>query len=111
MPDYETYWDLQPQDQTDITYREYYDYVCDQQKVGESEPYRFGSYQVFRADAKKYDFQVNLYVNATSTSSVAYFHQYMYEAILKTVDPEISFTTTTAPFPVFYTNKARVASG
>lgn len=30
LPDYETYWDLQPQDQTDITYREYYDYVCNQ---------------------------------------------------------------------------------
>ena len=111
MPDYDSYFEVTYNDQADITYREYYDFVCDQKHVGDALPYRFGSYQIFRADAKKYDFQVNLFVNATSNESIPYFQQYIFDAILKTVDPEISLTTTTAPFPVFAVLRSREASG
>ena len=74
-------------------------------------PYRFGSYQVYKADMENYDFQINVFVNSTSDMSIPYFHQYMYESILKNVNPNVKFETTTAPFPIFFVFESRVDSG
>ena len=52
-----------------------------------------------------------MFVNATSQESVPYFSQYMYESVLKQVNPNIQFKVQTAPFPVFFVFESRVASG
>ena len=51
-----------------------------------------------------------MFLNSTSSQAVPYFSQFMYESILKTVDPTIKFKTTTAPFPVFYVFETRSQS-
>ena len=48
------------------TYNEYYSAVDDQQFVGEEQPYRFGSYEIYQADKTANNYQVNVFVNATS---------------------------------------------
>lgn len=52
-----------------------------------------------------------MFVNATSTESVPYFQQYMYESILTNVNKDITFNVFTTPFPIFYVFESRVASG
>jgi len=83
--------------------------------VGDTQPYRFGSYEIFKAEKTAWDFQVNVFVNATSQQTVPYFHQYMYDSIFtnvnKDLDKTIQLEVTTAPFPIFYVFESRVASG
>jgi len=110
MPDSGSYFEVTYE--SDYSgYDEYYKAVDDQQFVGEEEPYRFGSYQIYQADKTANNYQVSTFVNATSQMSVPYFHQYMYESILSNVDSNIKFNVQTAPFPVFYVFSSRVASG
>lgn len=52
-----------------------------------------------------------MFVNATSESSVPFYSQYIYEAILKNVNSDIKFKTKTVPFPVFYFFESRAAVG
>ena len=75
------------------------------------EPYRFGSYQIYKADKGNNEFQINMFVNATSQQSVPYFSQYMYESILTNVNPDATFNVQTSPFPAFYVFESRAASG
>ena len=70
--------------------------------MGDTEPFRFGSFQIYKADSLNLDFQVNMFVNATSAMSVPYFSQYIYQSILKTAKPEIEFNVSTVPFPIMY---------
>lgn len=53
------------------------------------------------------DFQVNMFLNTTSSQAVPYFSQFIYQAILQTVRPSIKFNTVTAPFPTFYVFEQR----
>ena len=50
--------------------------------MGDAKPYRFGSYQFYKSDPT--NFQVNMFVNATSAMSVPYFSQYAYQSIIAT---------------------------
>lgn len=79
--------------------------------MGDQQPYRFGSYQVYKADSAAFNFQVNVFVNSTSQQSVPYFHQYMYQSILKNVNSKIDFQVYTVPFPTFFVFASRVESG
>ena len=61
-----------------------------------------GSYQMFKAEKNPPNFQVSVLTSTTGTNrSLLYFSQYIYESILKTVDPDIKFETEMAPFPVY----------
>lgn len=51
-----------------------------------------------------------MFVNATSQVSVPYFHQYMYQSILKNA-VGAEFTVQTSPFPIFFVFSSRVDSG
>ena len=55
------------------SYKEFYDVVTTAQFETPIEPYRFGSYEVYQANADDNNFQVNVFVNATSLMSVPYF--------------------------------------
>ena len=66
---------------------------------------------MYKADKDAHDYQINVFVNATSQVSIPYFHQYMYESILSNAKPGLKFETTTAPFPIFFVFASRVASG
>ena len=57
--------------------------MVEQQYVGDAKPYRFGSYQFYKTDPT--NFQINLFTNATSTSSIPYFSQYIYQSIIASV--------------------------
>jgi hypothetical protein len=109
LPSASTYFDV-TFDSTYTSYNEFYSAINEQQFVGASEPYRFGSYEVYKASQKNYDFQINMFVNATSEVSVPYFSQYMYESIFTSVRSDIQFNVVTAPFPVFYVFKSKVAA-
>lgn len=65
LPDYaDGYWEVNYYDETGYSYLDFYDYV-NQTQV--DEPYRFGSYQIYKAESDNvYDFQINMLVNATS---------------------------------------------
>ena len=62
----------------------------------------FGSYQFYKADIDKHSYQVNMFVDITSSRVVPYFSQYIYQAILKTVNPNLILNTKVAPFPTYY---------
>lgn len=51
-----------------------------------------------------------MFVNATSSTSIPYFQQYMYQSILKNVNKDVEFEVKTVPFPVFYVFESRVDS-
>lgn len=58
------------------------------------------------------NFQINLFVNATSSVSVPYFSQYIYQSIIATASPTGALLeTTTQPLPVFYVFKQRLSDG
>ena len=98
-------------DTQDLKWKDFYNAIADQRFDGPAEPYRFGSYQIYKADSDKQQYQVNMFVNATSESSVPFYSQYIYEAILKNVNSDIKFKTKTVPFPVFYFFESRAAVG
>ena len=110
LPDYDSYWKVTTTDQTD-TWNDYYQEVGEQRFVGDELPYRFGSYEIYKADTSAQEYQVNVYVNATSDQAVPYFAQYMYEAILANVNDGIKFKTKTSPFPLFHCFAEQVEVG
>ena len=52
-----------------------------------------------------------MFVNATSTVSVPYYSQYIYQSIIKTANPSADFMTITYPLPTFYIFESRVSDG
>ena len=102
LPDYDSYWQLTSQtNEVAPKYTDYYTSVTDQQYIGDAKPYRFGSYQFYMTDKENFNFQINMFVNATSAVSVPYYSQYIYQSIIATVAPGKQFQTITAPFPTF----------
>lgn len=87
---------------------DYYNEVVDQQYIGDAKPYRFGNYQFYKSSSTDYNFEVNLLVNATSTVSVPYYSQYIYQSIIKTAKKEADFMTITSPLPTFHVFDSRV---
>ena len=61
----------------------FYKHVYDQRTVGSPTPYRYGSYQVFKADTDTNTFQFSSYINITSATVSAYYPQFMYQSIIK----------------------------
>jgi len=53
------------------------------------------------------EFQINMFLNSTSSQAVPYFSQFIYQSILKTMQPDLKFNTKTAPFPTFYVFETR----
>jgi len=67
LPNYEDFWEITyDSGSVNNTYEEYYDAVDAQKLVDEPEPYRFGSYQIYKADKDTMDFQVSMFLNTTS---------------------------------------------
>jgi len=85
---YDYFWDIK-YDDTAITYDQYYDSVTSLQLLTNIETPYFGSFQIYKADKENYDFQVNMFLNSTSSQAVPYFSQFIYQSILSTVKPEI----------------------
>ena len=69
--------------------------------VGAAQPYRYGSYQWYRADNTTHTYQFATYVNLTSPTVAAYYPQYMYESVLKTA-VNVDLQLSTVPFPPMY---------
>lgn len=82
---------------------DFYDQVTQQQLIGDSDPYRYGSYAVYKANKDSHDFEITSYINSTSSFTAAYFPQFMYESVLKSAsdNTDFTFTTVNAPLPVF----------
>ena len=60
------FWDV-TWDQTQSNFTSFYDLVSDQRfAIGPALPYRYGSYQIFKADNDTKEFYINSYVNLTS---------------------------------------------
>ena len=54
LPDYDDgYWVINYYEDTAPSYKEFYDYVNETQVP---QPYRYGSYQIYKADTSDYDF-------------------------------------------------------
>ena len=73
LPDYDSYWTVK-YEETASSYLEYYQAVDEQQHIGDTEPFRFGSYQIYEADKAANNYKINVFINATSAMSVPYFH-------------------------------------
>lgn len=76
---------IQPANYTDF-YTEVYESRLDEPIF----PYRYGSYQVYRAIKSNNTYNVNNYLNVTSQDVSALYPQFMYTSILRTAtdDPE-----------------------
>lgn len=49
-----------------LSYSEFYDAFYEARKDGEPFPYRYGSFQIYRADKSRHLYQVSAYLNVTS---------------------------------------------
>lgn len=76
-------WDTQ-YNSSGLVSVKYYTNVYNLSLTGNPEPYRFGSYEVFKADKTNNDYQFATMLNLTSPMVAAYYPQYMYESLLKT---------------------------
>lgn len=79
--------------ENNATFTEFYDDVFEARNVGELMPYRYGSYQVYKADNTSMQYCVNSFLNLTSQDVTAAFPQFIYESILQTAsgNPEFNF--------------------
>ena len=70
---------------------------------GDPYPYRYGSYQVFRANRIANLYQIGVFINVTSQDVSALYSQYMYTAILRaaTDTPDLEFNIVSRPFPIY----------
>ena len=86
-----------------ITYEEFYDAVYEHRLDGDPYPYRYGSYQVFRANRIANLYQIGVFINVTSQDVSALYSQYMYTAILRaaTNTPDLEFNIVSRPFPIY----------
>lgn len=86
-----------------ITYNDFYDSVFAARKELPLYPYRYGSYQFYKANNVTNMYQVVNYLNVTSQDVTALYPQYLYTSILRvaTGDPDFIFSVTTTPFPIY----------
>ncbi len=59
------FWDV-TWDSEKSNFTNFYDLVNDQRAIAPTLPYRYGSYQIFKADNDTKQFYINSYVNITS---------------------------------------------
>ena len=71
-----------------LNYSEFYDAFYEARKDGEPFPYRYGSFQIYRADKSKHLYQVSAYLNVTSQDVTALYPQYLYGALLRAATGE-----------------------
>lgn len=88
---------------SNTNYTEFYDLVYEARKQGDPFPYRFGSYNIFRANKDEQFYQIVNYLNITSQDVTAMYPQYMYTAILRVgLDlPDLNFNVTSVAYPVY----------
>jgi len=86
-----------------LNYSEFYDAVYASRNEGDPFPYRYGSYQIFKANKNENLYQVVNFLNVTSQDVSGMYPQYIYNAILRvaTGDPELEFNVITTPFPIY----------
>ena len=86
-----------------MSYNEFYNEVYAARNEGEPYPYRFGSYQIYKASKKDNLYQVINFLNVTSQDVSALYPQYMYQAILRaaTGDEKLEFNVVTTPMPIY----------
>ena len=94
------------------TYIDYYTEVFEARNNAPLAPYRYGSYQIYRANKEEQVYQIASFLNVTSQDVGGMFPHYMYQSILKiaTGDPDFKFEVINEPFPVFYAFKSREAA-
>jgi hypothetical protein len=114
LPDGTDYWDVtyyQPTDQTKLF--DFYNKVFEERTVGSPKPYRFGSYEIYQADKDNHIYQVNSYLNLTSSDVTEFFPYYMYESIIRTAtnSPTKKVTVNTEPYPLLYLYTDRISQG
>lgn len=76
-------WDTQYNSSGAVSLK-YYINVYNLSLTGAPEPFRYGSYEIFKADKTNNDYQFATMMNLTSPMVAAYYPQFMYESILKT---------------------------
>lgn len=81
----------------------YYEFVYAQRNVGPTNPYRYGSYQMYVAEnsATNHTFQFANFLNLTSPMVAGYYPQFMYESVIKTATGK-SFSLSTVPYGRMY---------
>ena len=84
-------------------YTDFFDQVYEYRNNGTVFPYRYGSYQLFKADKKNHFYQMIAYLNTTSQDVTAMYPHFMYNAILRvaTENPDFIYDITTAPYPIY----------
>lgn len=94
------------------SYIDYYTEVFEARNNAPLAPYRYGSYQIYRANKEEQVYQIASFLNVTSQDVAGMFPHYMYQSILKiaTGDPDFKFEVINEPFPVFYSFKSREAA-
>jgi hypothetical protein len=68
---------------------------------GNPSPYRYSSYEVYRADKTNHVYQFNAYLNLTSQDVTQYFPTFIYQSAIKTITGK-ELKVTTSPFPPIY---------
>ena len=57
--------------------------LFNQASIGDTMPYRYGSYLIYEANNNTKQFKIVSFVNITSQDAPALYPQFMYESILK----------------------------
>ena len=97
----------------DLNYNDFYEAVFEARNDGPPYPYRYGSYQIYKADTQNHLYQVVSFLNVTSQDVSALYPQYMYTALLRaaTGHDDLEFNIITTPFPIYQMFKDKEEAG
>jgi len=86
-----------------LSYTDFYDKVFEARQDTPLYPYRYGSYQIYKANTKSNLFQVVNYLNVTSQDVTALYPHYIYTALLRaaTGKSELQFNVILTAFPIY----------
>ena len=86
-----------------LTYIDFYTAVYEARNDGKAFPYRYGSYQIYRANKASNLYESINYLNVTSQDVSALYPHYLYNAFLRvaTDQPDLEFELTTTPMPIY----------
>lgn len=88
---------------------QFYNKVYDLSLSGNPNPYRYGSYEIYRSDLGNQQYEFATMMNITSAMVTAYYPQFMYESILKSA-VNVDMNLNTVPFPTMYQLSLRSSS-
>ena len=86
-----------------LTYIDFYSAVYEARTQGDPFPYRYGSFQFYRANKAQNLYEAIQYLNVTSQDVSALYPHYIYNAILRvaTDQADIEFDLTTTAMPIY----------